>query len=122
MTLDELIAELEEIRDAKDGDLDVRVAQQPNWPLRNALQCVKVHEGKLWLVASGTAPYDENPYCSKRLWDEGEFDLDRVECAECGREATTQDEDELDDAGWCSVDDDWACPSCFKELAGEGAV
>lgn len=33
MTINELIAELEDIAETTDGEREVRVAQQPSWPL-----------------------------------------------------------------------------------------
>jgi hypothetical protein len=41
-TIDELIRQLEDARDDLSGDTEVRVAYQPNWPLRGTLSAVTV--------------------------------------------------------------------------------
>ncbi len=86
-TIDDLIAELEEARETLGGDAEVRVAYQPNWPLRGTIARVTVAEfddpyaegetapgqekdGKLLWIAVGSAPYDENPYGPRWAWGE----------------------------------------------------
>ena len=74
MTLSEFIEELQDIQDER-GDVEVRIAHQPSWPLRCSVHSIKWTEGKVWVVASSGHPYGEDPYADKRLWDE-EFDED----------------------------------------------
>ena len=37
MTIDKLIARLEECRDTFGGDIEVRLMTQPNWPFENGI-------------------------------------------------------------------------------------
>lgn len=41
MTLDALIGQLQALRDDYDGDTEVRLAQQPNWPFEYAVGTVE---------------------------------------------------------------------------------
>jgi hypothetical protein len=81
MDLDTLIEQLTEIRDSHDADsIDIRIAYQPNWPLKATLHTVAHDRDRaeeededgysqvVWLVA-GDVPYDENPYAHRALWD-----------------------------------------------------
>jgi hypothetical protein len=89
MTIDDLISELEEARDALGGQAEVRIAYQPSWPLRAALAHVTVplddqyeegewaagqdrDSGMLWLAAGSELPWDENPYAPRWAWRHGE--------------------------------------------------
>lgn len=85
MTIDDLIAELEDARENLGGDAEVRVAYQENYPLRGTVARVTVPEdedpydegeravgqdadgGMVW-IAVGSAPYDENPYGPRWAW------------------------------------------------------
>lgn len=89
VTIDDLIAQLEEARDTLGGQAPVRVAYQENYPLRGTVAAVTVPEGDdpygdgesapgqdgdagmVWL-AVGTAPYDENPYGPKWAWGQAD--------------------------------------------------
>jgi len=52
MNIDEMIQQLEEARDDLGGDAEVRIAYQPNWPLRGT-------------VAAVTVPQDDSePHCA----------------------------------------------------------
>jgi hypothetical protein len=74
-TLDELISQLEEARDEAGGDVQVRVACQPGWPLRGTIETLTVTGDQdepddprtLW-IALGSAPCDENPYAPHAAW------------------------------------------------------
>ena len=85
MTIDDLIAELEEARDALGGEAEVRIAYQPSWPLRATVAHVTVpgedpyEEGEqacgqdsdakmVWLAAGDSLPWDENPYAPRWAW------------------------------------------------------
>ena len=79
MKLDDLIAELIDLRDSTEGEVEVRIAVQPSWPLSHELDAITIdhtHSGKrpavLWLAASEGHPYGENPYAPKHAWDGGE--------------------------------------------------
>jgi hypothetical protein len=88
MTIDELIELAAEAREDLGGDAQVRIAYQPGYPLRAALQYVTVpystdpaelygpdesaagqqHDGTfLWLV-TGDLPDRENPYAPQWAW------------------------------------------------------
>lgn len=93
MTIDQLIAALEEAREMapRGGDTEVRVAYQPNYPIAGTIQAVSVadpydlddeaieagvtereldldgHDGKLW-IGVGSMPYNENPYGPQFAW------------------------------------------------------
>lgn len=89
MTIDELIALAEEARDDLGGDAQVRIATQPGYPLRAALEYVTIPPGTdpadlyssdeqapgqqndglfLWLAA-GEVPDGENPYAPAWAWN-----------------------------------------------------
>jgi hypothetical protein len=95
MTIGDLIQQLEEARDDLGGDPEVRIAYQPNWPLRAAVAYVTIppcsdpgdlygegeaapgqdKDGRFcWIAASDAAPWDENPYAPRWAWQQGEAD------------------------------------------------
>lgn len=87
MTLSALVAQLTDLFE-QHGDIRVRLAVQPNWPLVHGIANIAVgeegsaakREGKtLWIAASSGHPYDENPYAPKAAWDEEEFSDDEDE-------------------------------------------
>ncbi len=75
MTLNELIAQLEELRDGEDaGEAEVRVAYQQNYPLAGRLEAITLDRKQdslpsdvLWF-AIGSVPYDESPYAPAYAW------------------------------------------------------
>ncbi len=79
MNLNELIDELEQMRDyardmlgIEEGDIEVRIAQQPAWPLASPIDAVTLlkadskKEPVLWLAAGGASEY-----ASRQAWDGG---------------------------------------------------
>ncbi len=75
MTLSELIVHLTDLAETTEDDPQVRIAYQPSWPLRASLSNVTVASDDsgnefLWLAASTSAPYDENPYAPGNVWDD----------------------------------------------------
>lgn len=89
MTIDELIELAEQAREDLGGDAQIRIASQPGWPLRAALQCVTIPHSTdpddlyaedehaagqqgdgtfLWL-ATGDLPHGENPYAPEWAWN-----------------------------------------------------
>ena len=79
------VGQLRDLLEGLDDDAPVRLAIQPNWPLRLDVSDVKPadeidfdDEGDedepddnaniVWIVASGSAPYGENPYAPRQLW------------------------------------------------------
>ncbi len=89
MTLDEMISELEDAREDLGGDAEVRVAYQPNYPLRGTVAAVTVpdtddpysegeaapgqeHDGHMAWIAVGPVYGDENPYGPEWAWGGGE--------------------------------------------------
>lgn len=82
-TLDQLIEELNDIRDAHGGDVIVRIAQQPNYPLANTVGAVTFVTGEqhrekcVWFATGHIGSHmDESPYAPSAAWEGGEFDLD----------------------------------------------
>jgi hypothetical protein len=85
MTVNELIEALQEFVDMDEeyGELEVRLATQPNWPIRGSVAATTVatHDGQryLWLAEGGVG-YDENPYAPRTAWEGGvegyDFDPD----------------------------------------------
>jgi hypothetical protein len=85
MTIDQLIEAAQEARDELGGDAEVRIAYQPNYPLRGILQAVTVPEddpydednsasgqdndGKMLWLAAGAVDYGENPYGPEWAWN-----------------------------------------------------
>ena len=70
MELDELIETLEEFRDGQDGErLEVKVAQQPGWPLAADVLTVTRIGNTLWI-----ATREDGEYAPKAAWEGGEFD------------------------------------------------
>lgn len=82
MTINELIAALEEARDDLGGDREVLVANQPTYPLTNVITAVSVTDGDeddeptdrraraLWIAVSQPGAYgDLNPYAPADVWD-----------------------------------------------------
>lgn len=81
MTLDELIETLTELRDQLGEDVPVRVAFQPNYPLAACVAHVRVmplritevgdeEHPAVWIATSSSVPYGENPYATRKAWDE----------------------------------------------------
>jgi hypothetical protein len=76
-TLGQLIDELTEVmRDNENGsELPVRIAYQPNYPLRATVECVALNEDDdsdgqtVWIAASSTVGHDENPYAPASAWE-----------------------------------------------------
>ena len=88
MTIDELISLAEEAREDLGGGAQVRIAYQPGWPLRAALQYVttphstdpaelygpdemapgQVNDGTFLWLATGDLPDGENPYAPGWAW------------------------------------------------------
>ena len=69
MTLEDLISLLEDLREVH-GDVPVRLATQPNWPLSFNVHGVVHHDGRVWIASSYGHPNNENPYAPKEAWDE----------------------------------------------------
>ena len=78
MTLNELIEALTDFRDDHEadglGDKEVKVAQQPSWPLAADVEAVTLIGGQLWI---GTR--EDGKYAPERAWEGGEFDSDDEE-------------------------------------------
>jgi hypothetical protein len=88
LTIDELIELAAEAREDLGGDAQVRIAYQPGWPLRAALQYVTVppstdpaelygpggtaagqeNDGTYLWLATGDVPERENPYAPEWAW------------------------------------------------------
>jgi hypothetical protein len=88
MTIDELIALAEEAREDLGGDAQVRIACQPGYPVRAALQYVTIppstdpaelygpdetasgqsNDGTFLWLATGDVPDSENPYAPGWAW------------------------------------------------------
>lgn len=76
MTLSELIEQLQWLADEAEDDPIVRVAVQPNWPLRERITCVSVQESDpnrdgeavCWIAVDGVG-YSEHPYAPGGAWD-----------------------------------------------------
>lgn len=88
MTIDELIELAQDAREDLGGDAQVRIAYQPGYPLRAALQYVTVpystdpselygpdeaacgqqNDGTFLWLASGDTPDQENPYAPEWAW------------------------------------------------------
>ena len=77
MTLNELIEELQDIaaQNEEAGEMEVYGAIQPNYPIAVEVDTVTVdHTGKepiVW-IATGSSPYNINPYAPKHAWEGGE--------------------------------------------------
>lgn len=67
MKLDDLIERLEELKDHynADGDMDIEIHFQPNYPLKGKLQNVRVLNGKIAIAASAGTEYG-----SEEAWEE----------------------------------------------------
>lgn len=93
MTLDQLIEDLEDAREDLGGDAEIRIAFQPNWPIRTTLRYVTVPRtrdaddlygegeraagqdedgGFCWLAAGEGTPDGESPYAPRWAWQGGE--------------------------------------------------
>jgi hypothetical protein len=83
LTIDELIELASEAREDLGGDAQVRIAYQPGYPLRAALQYVTVppelygpdesaagqeNDGTFLWLATGDLPDRENPYAPQWAW------------------------------------------------------
>lgn len=85
MTLDEMIALLEEMRDELGGDAEVAVGIQPGYPLRQAVTGVvtsldvdgdeeedaaevDVDAPKVAWIVTDAPDYNVNPYAPRGLW------------------------------------------------------
>lgn len=90
MTIADLIADLEQAQEELGPQAEVRIAYQPNWPLRATVAHVTLasdpdepygegeqaagqeNDGQMvWLAADG-ARYGENPYAPRWAWRHGE--------------------------------------------------
>lgn len=80
-TLDSLIETLTEIRDSgTPGDTRLLIAYQPSWPLRANVENVRVltdddgydhsDQTAVWIAASSSVGYDDDPYAPHAAWDE----------------------------------------------------
>lgn len=84
LSLNDLIAQLTDLRDSLDpdfADAHVRVAYQPSWPLRGTVSGITTSDDvaaetgdepedtKIVWLAIGEAPYDENPYAPKTVFE-----------------------------------------------------
>jgi hypothetical protein len=83
MTLNELIEELQDAADRGHGDIEVRIAYQPNYPLAARIACITTPDDLtddeeeeeedtdgsqvLWL-ATREVPSSENPYAPRAAW------------------------------------------------------
>ena len=77
MKLNDLIESLQDLQ-TRYGDVSVRVAYQPNYPLVGSLDTVTLIENEgggskrdepvIWF-AVGSAPYEENPYAPSEAWN-----------------------------------------------------
>jgi hypothetical protein len=81
MTVGELVEHLEEIRDRVGADAPVRIAFQPEYPLRASVANVTAHvaddeglevEPLVWIAATASVGYSENPYAPRSAWEEDE--------------------------------------------------
>ena len=92
MTINELIEELRYLADMYDmGEMDVRVAHQPQWPLAETISAITVAEKdgerKCWLATYPVGRY-ENPYAPRTAWEGGiegedfgdDEDIDEEDC------------------------------------------
>ena len=75
MTLNELIESLTDFRDDHEadglGNMEVKVAQQPGWPLEADVEAVTLIGDQLWIATRETGEY-----APERAWEGGEFDSD----------------------------------------------
>ena len=82
-TVADFAERLQELVDAGYGDCRLRIATQPNWPLAHKVAAMSIiedgdrYEGEeedgtetVWIAASETVGYDENPYAPRDAWDE----------------------------------------------------
>ena len=94
MTIDDLIAKLEDLKDMapRGGETEIRVAYQPTYPIAGTIQALSLaepfdedddgnmvdadldmaptsHDTKLW-IGVGSMPYDENPYAPRWAWND----------------------------------------------------
>lgn len=84
MTIGELLEELQMMAEEHGDDVEVRIAYQPSYPLAadlDAVTLVKNEQGVhrkdkiVWLAASTSVGYSENPYAPSQAWDGSEVDL-----------------------------------------------
>lgn len=81
-TVDKMIDKLQELSDDGYGDVHVRIATQPNWPLAFYVDNVKYIEredfdeeydegdkGYVWIATSEGCAY-ESPYAPREAWEE----------------------------------------------------
>ena len=72
MELNELIETLEEFRDSPQGaSLELKVAQQPGWPLAASVETVTRIGNTLWI-----ATREDGDYAPKSAWEGGDLDAD----------------------------------------------
>lgn len=69
MTLNELISGLQELQDSFEGDPEVKVAQQPTWPLAADLRALTRIGDTLWIATE-----EDGGYAPEKAWEGGEFD------------------------------------------------
>lgn len=78
MTIDELRRIVIELEVDHGSDCEVRLAFQPNWPLSFHINRIRYVDGPedgsqpaaVWITASDSHPYDENPYAPREAWDQ----------------------------------------------------
>jgi hypothetical protein len=93
LTIDELIGLAQDAREGLGGDAQVRIAYQPGYPLRTALEYVTVpysadpadlygpdetaagqeNDGTFLWLATGDLPDGENPYAPGWAWNGSRF-------------------------------------------------
>lgn len=72
---DMTVAELIEVLQDADPESLVRIAFQPSYPLRASVASVALpdemdgSEGFVWIAASASVPYMENPYAPSAAWE-----------------------------------------------------
>lgn len=88
MTIDELISDLEDARENMGGGTEIRVAYQPNWPLRATISNTTIPDDPddmnddpdaeedprdddrdfFWIALGEGQPYGERPYAPEWAW------------------------------------------------------
>lgn len=89
MNISELIEQLQAVLE-DEGDLDVRIAMQPSWPLAANVAAVVTDKAArandedampndedarnvVWIAASSSVGYSENPYAPRGAWAEASW-------------------------------------------------
>jgi hypothetical protein len=67
------VAQLRELLEDHPDDLVIRIAQQPNWPLRaritNLAHLGDGADALLWIATSEITSHSESPYAPREAWD-----------------------------------------------------